>query len=169
MDVGLAVFLGFLILATVFLYNVTKDRWNWKKIIKVIIWIPIILIVVLFIVSAINDYFSSPSVPFMDVPIKQTGLGGVWLGDSKETVLFKKGPARRAYVAGECHAAFRKAEVFHGLGYQLLEALSTVLLQYDSNTQYKEISPWTLNIDGVYHYFKTKDESIEAFKRNQKW
>jgi hypothetical protein len=167
MDIGLALFFGFLIMATVFLYNATKDRWNWKKIIKITILIPITLIVVLLIVSAINDYFSSPSVPFVDIPTKQTGLGGIWLGDSKEAVLFKKGPARRAYVAGECYAAFRKAEVFHGLPYQLLEALSTVLLEYDSNTQYKEISPWTLNIDGVYHDFKTKDKAIEAFKKHQ--
>jgi hypothetical protein len=55
MDIGLALFFGFLIIATVYLYNVTKDRWNWKKIIKITILIPVILIVVILIISIINE------------------------------------------------------------------------------------------------------------------
>jgi hypothetical protein len=69
-------------------------------------------------------------------------------------------------AAAECQEAIRKAESLYRLPYQLLETLSMVSRMGVS--QQLSPSPWSLNIDGDYRTFNTKDEAIEAFKKHRK-
>ena len=45
MNVGDSIFLSALILGAVGLYAATKDRWNWKKLVKYVVGVPTVLIV----------------------------------------------------------------------------------------------------------------------------
>ena len=87
MQTGTALFFGLVLVAIVILYHSTKDRWNWKKIAKKILIIPIgaiglglIVWIYFFVEEKIKDF-----------PTKQIELGGIKIGDLKEDILFKKG------------------------------------------------------------------------------
>lgn len=87
MQTGTALFFGLALVAIAIFYNSTKDRWNWKKIVKKALLIPVGLIALglliwlyLFIEKAIDNR-----------AIKQTALEGVKIGEKISEVLFKKG------------------------------------------------------------------------------
>lgn len=87
MQTGTALFFGLALVAIAIFYNSTKDRWNWKKIVKKTLLIPVGLIALgliiwlyLFIEKAIDNR-----------AIKQTALEGVKIGEKTSEVLFKKG------------------------------------------------------------------------------
>jgi hypothetical protein len=84
MTIGSAVFFGSLIIAVAILYAATKDRWNWKKLIKRAILIPVVAALIIGILVWIY-------IEIQDRPFKQTEFDGIKLGDSREEILFKKG------------------------------------------------------------------------------
>ena len=84
MTIGSSIFFGSLMVAMAILYVATKDRWNWKKVIKRALLIPV---AVLLIIGALIWIYSE----IQDRPTKQREFQGIKLGDSKENVLFKKG------------------------------------------------------------------------------
>jgi hypothetical protein len=87
MQMGTALFLGLALVAIVILYHSTKDRWNWKKIAKKILIIPIVAVGLGLIVWIY--FFVEEKIK--DFPTKQIELGGIKIGDLKEDILFKKG------------------------------------------------------------------------------
>ena len=88
MNLGLAIFLSSLILGIIFLFHSTKDRWNWKKIIK---FASIILLSLAIIFSFYYFFFLRSSPILYKKPTKATSLWDITLGDSKEDVVFLKG------------------------------------------------------------------------------
>ena len=88
MNLGLAIFLSSMILGLIFLFHSTKDRWNWKKIIKVTSYVLISLV----IISSIYYFFflHSNSVIYKG-PSKATSFWDIKLGNSKEDVVFLRG------------------------------------------------------------------------------
>jgi len=88
MNLGLAIFLSSLFLGVIFLFHSTKDRWNWKKIIK---FTSIVLLSLSIIFSAYYIFFLSSNTISYHKPIKATEFWEIKLGDSKEYVKFLKG------------------------------------------------------------------------------
>ena len=88
MNLGLAIFLSSLILGIIFLFHSTKDRWNWKKIIK---FTSIILLSLLIIFSFYYLFFLNSNTVSYKKPTKATSFWDINLGDSKEDVIFLKG------------------------------------------------------------------------------
>ncbi len=87
MQTGTALFFGLSLVAIVILYHSTKDRWNWKKIAKKILIVPIGVICLGLLVWI---YFLVEE-KIKGMPTKQTELGGIKIGDLKEDILFQKG------------------------------------------------------------------------------
>jgi hypothetical protein len=84
MEIGDGVFLGAVFIGLVFLYNGTKDRWNWKK---VILW-PLGVLTVIALLSFAALYAEA----WWDARPKQTkAFWGIALGASASDVKFAKG------------------------------------------------------------------------------
>lgn len=87
MQTGTALFFGLALVAIAILYHSTKDRWNWRKITKKILLIPIGLVgicLILWLYSFTKDKIDNR-------PVKQITLEGVKIGEKTSDVLFKKG------------------------------------------------------------------------------
>jgi len=87
MTTGTAIFFGAVMVAIAILYSTTKDRWNWKKIIKRAGFIPLGLVVLWALLAL---YFTISS-KIENRPKKQTELKDVKLGSSKQDIIFLKG------------------------------------------------------------------------------
>ena len=84
MSVGDSIFLSAVLLSIVGLYAATKDRWNWKRLTKWVVSVPLILLVVLGLgVWAYSAY--------QDRPTAQNEFGGVTLAAPQADVRFAKG------------------------------------------------------------------------------
>lgn len=90
MSLGLGIFLSALTLGIIFLFNATKDRWRWKRImlwsLGVSVLLPSMAAAVIYAAAYVRDW-----------PIAQTELWNIKIGTPKEDVLFLKGePAKRS-------------------------------------------------------------------------
>lgn len=89
MSSGTAIFLSALMLALVGLYAATKGRWNWKRLIKWVVGVPVALMV-------IGGLGTWAYVTYENRPAPQYELGSVKLGESMDEVRFRKGePSKR--------------------------------------------------------------------------
>lgn len=84
MALGTGIFLSAFILSVVLLYNATKDRWRWRRI---LIWVagllvilPSLALVSAYVIERINDR-----------PRAMESLWGIAIGSTMEDVLFLKG------------------------------------------------------------------------------
>lgn len=93
MTVGDSIFLSALILGTVGLYAATKDRWNWKRIAKWVVGVPVVLIVL----ASLGLWGYSE---YNDRPTAQTTLGGVALGSTVADVKLAKGNPNKVLEDG---------------------------------------------------------------------
>lgn len=84
MSVGDSIFLSAVLLAIVGLYAATKDRWNWRRIAKWLVGVPIVLIV--FAGFGLWGYKI-----YEDRPTPQIEFGSIRLGESMAEVRFRKG------------------------------------------------------------------------------
>ncbi len=99
MTLGTGIFLSSIFLGLIFLFHSTKDRWNWRKIIKrggVTILVLIILggggFTALIYQHQISEYFSTGSIINLDAsPKKYEEVWDIKLGASQEDLLFLKG------------------------------------------------------------------------------
>ena len=88
MNLGLAIFLSSLFLGLIFLFHSTKDRWNWKKIIK---YFSAILFSLILLFSAYYYFFSPTTKISYQKPYKATELWNIKLDEFKKDVIFSKG------------------------------------------------------------------------------
>jgi len=85
MNLGLAIFLSAVIISLVLLFNFTKDRWNWKKILLTVG----ILILIIALALGIR-YFIIPLYNY-NAPETATEFWEIPLGSSKADIKFLKG------------------------------------------------------------------------------
>ena len=100
MSIGTGIFLSAALLAIVILFAVTKDRWNWKRIARWGLLIPIALVSVLSAGIYAHTRWEKRSTP-------QVTFNDIKLGASPADVKFAKGeptsmdgPDRWVYDAG---------------------------------------------------------------------
>ena len=90
MTLGTGIFLSATLLGLILLFNATKDRWNWKRIMKwvwaVVVGIPLLGAGIFW---AEDEGVFKKS--FWEKPSRQTSMWGIELGMDKEDVLFLKG------------------------------------------------------------------------------
>lgn len=84
MTIGSGLFLSALFLGLVILYVATKDRWNWKRLIKWVIGLPIVLAVI----AGLGTW---GYVTYQDRPTAQTSFFDIPLGATRADVRFAKG------------------------------------------------------------------------------
>lgn len=88
MSVGLGILLSVLALVPLILFSITKDRWNWRRILFRGGSIFLALLMLFFgVLYALHWWGSRPK--------KETGLWGIELGENKIDVKFKKGNPRK--------------------------------------------------------------------------
>jgi len=96
MTLGTGIFLSAALLGLIILFNATKDRWDWKRIMK---WVVITAVAVpgigLGLLWADNVGLFEKS--YWERPSKQTVMWGIELGTDKDDVLFLKGKPERSY------------------------------------------------------------------------
>ena len=86
-ETGVALFWGLALVAIVILYHSTKDRWNWKKIMKRFLLIPAFCIGAGLLVWL----YQAAGEKIRNMPTKQVEFDGVKLGELRQDVLFNKG------------------------------------------------------------------------------
>lgn len=91
-----AIVISIFVLAMVILFAVTKDRWAWKKIIKVLMILVVGCIAVLW--GGLYTYSK-----IENRPKKQLEYLGVKLTDSMNDVKFKKGKCTEPYDVKDAH------------------------------------------------------------------
>ncbi len=84
MTLGEGIFLSAVLLSAVGLFIATKDRWNWKRIVKWAIGLPLVLVAVL--AAGLWGY-----AKFEDRPTAQTEFEGLRLAATPTDVRFLKG------------------------------------------------------------------------------
>jgi hypothetical protein len=85
MDLGLAILLSTVIISLILLFNFTKDRWNWKKILL------ILGISILTIALALGIWYFNITHVDYQCPGTITIFWDISLGSSKDDVKFLKG------------------------------------------------------------------------------
>jgi len=98
MALGTGIFMSALLLAVVFLFHTTKDRWNWRKIFKFVFVWPLVVVIGLSAIGGGGYYLYGE---YEDRPRVQTGLWGLELGMSKNDVLFAKGDPKEITTPDE--------------------------------------------------------------------
>ncbi len=88
MAIGTGIFLGLLCVAAAFLYTQTKDRWRWRTIVR---W-PLRVVVALALIGALLFGFVLLQERLESRPRLVTRYADIGLGDSKDEVLYAKGP-----------------------------------------------------------------------------
>lgn len=94
MQIGTALFFGLTLIALAILYNTTKDRWNWKQIVKKSLLIPVILIGIWLLTLL---YFVTEN-KIKSMPSKQFEIDGIKIGDLKDDIIFKKGESKKSDI-----------------------------------------------------------------------
>jgi hypothetical protein len=91
MSIGTGIFLGALSIATVLLYAATKDRWQWRKIVRRF-GFGFVGLLVLLLFAGISTYV------WYKFPLpRQTQYAALGLGISPDEVLYRKGPPNEVY------------------------------------------------------------------------
>jgi hypothetical protein len=98
MSIGTAIFLSSLVLATVILYGITKDRWRWRRIVaRTALTLALFALATIVVLSAIaiGRYYyetsTKPLVPQTEPLVPQTEYAGLRLGMSPDEVMYIKG------------------------------------------------------------------------------
>lgn len=90
MSIGLGFFLGLVFCGVIFLYTQTKDRWNWGKCGKILLYLTgtsfAILLLLIGIIYFYEEYQEHPKVI--------TELKGIQLGENFQDAIFKHGKAK---------------------------------------------------------------------------
>jgi len=131
MSLGTSIFLSSILFAIIILFIVTKDRWNWKKI---ILWPMLVVVAVLILL--IGGYYiyqyiyeSKSKVPDiyeskLDLAEIQTNFWGISLDSTKSDIKFLKGNASYkesndrhwVYAIGErsgIHITFKNDKIYY--------------------------------------------------------
>jgi len=121
MTTGDAIFLSSLFLGLIALYIVTRDRWNWKKLILWLLGVPVGLVVVLWTSIYVNERMNKEcdvsqntqsclmtltglpqkEAPQKEAPQKETQFWGIQLGATVADVRFAKGVPTDTDKTGE--------------------------------------------------------------------
>ncbi len=88
MTIGTAIFLSSLVISITLLFNFTKDRWNWRKILIRSLLYPIGLTALVAFVFYTEQWYSKK-------PVAYYSLAGINISDTRDDILFKKGKPRR--------------------------------------------------------------------------
>lgn len=122
MDIGTGVFLSAVFLGLIALYISTKDRWKWKKIILILIGLPITI--GLLAGGGITSYkwFKETFPPTVK---KQNGINKIMLGMTKDEVL---------YIKGKPSAVWSNFTPLKGNTFTFDQALEDGASEMDSNT-----------------------------------
>jgi hypothetical protein len=91
MSLGLSIFLSALVFAVIYLYRLTRDRWNWRKIVKRLS-LGILLFVLLIAFAVTGFYFWSAWIP------KQAEYAGLRLGMTMDEVKYIKQKPDSTYI-----------------------------------------------------------------------
>jgi hypothetical protein len=97
MSVGLAIFLASIVFASVTLYGITKDRWNWRRIAKLCALTFVTLVVLAG--AFIGSFYFWDQLPAIIYP--QTEYAGLRLGISPDEVMYIKGYPPEVFGAAE--------------------------------------------------------------------
>jgi hypothetical protein len=141
MNLGLAIFLSSIILGLIFLFNSTKDRWNWKR----IFMYSGIILFSLILLSSIYYFFFFPSInSSYQKPYKSTELWEIKLGDSPKDVIFLKGYPDELdslnsiwYYKHKHYTAYNKYYIYEQ--YELIfnkDKVSSILYLFDERDYY---------------------------------
>ena len=103
MEIGTGIFLGLLCIAAVLLYTQTKDRWRWRTVIR---W-PLRIVVALAVVGALLFGYVLLQEHFRSTPKLITKYADISLGDSKDEVMYAKGPPSYVVEMAEMPVRFR--------------------------------------------------------------
>ncbi len=153
MQTGTALFFGLLLVAITILYHSTKDRWNWKKMTKRSLLIPIGLIglgVLIWLYFTVEEKIENRAK-------KQTGLQNVMLGDSKNDVIFKKGNPDK----GSDQDSLKDLFIYPSYDNFVIvlfkeDKVSTIDYQCKSDSAYKEC-PSYFSLNGISFKESLKD------------
>lgn len=88
MDVGTGIFLSAVFIGLVALFIGTKDRWKWKKIILILLALPIITGLLAWGGIASYEWIKESFPPTVK---KQNGINQIMLGMTKDELLYVKG------------------------------------------------------------------------------
>ncbi len=158
MQTGTALFFGLLLVAIVILYHSTKDRWNWKKMAKKSLLIPIGLIglgLLIWLYNTVEEKIENRAK-------KQTELQDILLGDSKNDVIFKKGNPDK----GSDQDSLKDLFIYPSYNSFVIalfkeEKVSTIDYQCKSEDSYKECpSYFSLNGISFKESFKDVEEKL---------
>ena len=87
MDLGTSIFLSTLLFSVVVLYGITKDRWNWGRLVKrTSIWCFGLIVLGAATDGGLHLYNQIPPTV-----ARQTQYAGLRLGMTKDEVLYIKG------------------------------------------------------------------------------
>ena len=106
MQTGTALFFGLALVAIAIFYHSTKDRWNWKKIVKKTLLFPICFIglgLLIWIFFVVKEKIEN-------IPTKQDELNGIKIGELRQDVLFNKGAAQHVYTTEQLNAEIKKRQ-----------------------------------------------------------
>lgn len=97
MELGTGIFLSSLVLAGVFLFSITKDRWNWKNITKFTAIFAMSSLAIVTLIIYLQDITKSQKISFttFKAPVK---FAGVSLNESKSDVLFRLGKPEKTEI-----------------------------------------------------------------------
>jgi hypothetical protein len=87
MELGTGIFLASLVMGFVFLFHTTKDRWNWKKIMKIIGVLVLLGVCALFLSTPITKWFKTAAF-FQPKLTALTELNGLKLGSNVKDAKF---------------------------------------------------------------------------------
>jgi hypothetical protein len=87
MSIGSGVFFGALVLAITYLYKITRDRWNWWKIVQR----TLIALTSALVVGALGVAVVVVYERIQDIPRKQTGYADLRLAMTMADVKYAKG------------------------------------------------------------------------------
>jgi hypothetical protein len=90
MSLGLGIFLSALVFAVIYLYRITRDRWNWRKIARRLAF-GVLLFVFLIVTGGLGFYLWNNRIT------NQTEYAGLRLGMTKAEVKYVKGNPTSLY------------------------------------------------------------------------
>ena len=88
MTLGSGIFLSTVVVALVFLYRSTQDRWNWRLIIRRMFFSIVAVVLVIGLITAIFYGYKN----IASAPTRQTGYADLKLGMTMGEVQYVKGP-----------------------------------------------------------------------------
>ncbi|QQS37036.1 MAG: hypothetical protein IPM56_03525 [Ignavibacteriales bacterium] len=119
MNLGLSIFLSTILICSVWLYYITRDRWRWNKILKVVAILGGISAIVLLSIFVYNEFLKTKPIKKEILsleesrderrkeilskfkPEKLTKLGNFELGESQSNIKFRNGKPQKIFSSPE--------------------------------------------------------------------